>query len=193
VSAYEVIGFAFGLLCVILTIRESIWTWPAGIVSVVAFGLLFFRIRLYADMALQGFYVVTGFIGWWSWKFGGERGTELRIRALGHRARLLLLALLVPSVAAMRWYLVTFTDASLPFWDSLASTLSVFAQVLLMRKVFENWVLWITVDVLSVGIYVTKGVYLTAALYVVFLGLAVLGFRGWRARLEASDAVGAAP
>jgi nicotinamide mononucleotide transporter len=195
VSVYEVVGFAFGLLSVVLTIRESLWCWPAGIVSVVAFGLLFYEIRLYADMALQGFYVVTGFLGWWSWRFGGERRTELRIGVLSARARAGagLLAVLLPAVWAMRWYLVTYTDASLPGWDSLASTLSVFAQVLLMRKVFESWILWIAVDVLSVGIYLAKGVYLTAILYVVFLVLAILGLREWRRRLAAAGVGGAIP
>jgi nicotinamide mononucleotide transporter len=74
----------------------------------------------------------------------------------------------------------TWTDASLPFWDTLASSLSVAAQLLLMRKILENWLLWIVVDVISVGIYVAKGVYLTSALYAAYLLLAVLGWRAWR-------------
>ena len=86
-------------------------------------------------------------------------------------------------MALVATLLKKFTDASLPVWDSLASGLSVAAQLLLMRKVFENWMLWIAVDVLSVGIYFAKGAYVTTVLYAIFLGLAITGYLAWRRAL----------
>jgi nicotinamide mononucleotide transporter len=94
-------------------------------------------------------------------------------------------ALLAPSTVIVALALGTWTDASLPWWDTLTTVLSIAAQLLLMRKVLENWVCWIAVDVLSIGLYVAKGVYLTAGLYGVFLVLAVLGWRAWRAAWRA--------
>jgi len=102
------------------------------------------------------------------------------VRTLSGRERLGLALLLTPVVVLVTAALRTWTDASLPFWDTLASSLSVAAQLLLMRKVLENWLLWIVVDAMSIGIYVAKGVYLTSALYAVYLLLAILGWRAWR-------------
>lgn len=182
-SIYEIVGVTTGLASVVLTVRQNIWNWPVGIVSVIAFGMLFFQIKLYADMALQVFYVITGFIGWYMWKFGGAHHSALQVQKLTLKGRIILMALITPTVFVVGKLLAAFTDASLPFLDSLASALSVLAQLLMMRKLFESWVLWITVDVLSVGIYCFKGVYLTAGLYVLFLGLAIAGFVAWRRHL----------
>lgn len=176
---FEVIGVSFGLISVYLTVKQNIISWPAGIISVIAFAILFFKIKLYADMGLQIFYVITGFYGWYLWKYGGAGKTELKVRILDNTRRLKILLIFVPSVLVMSLYLKTYTDASLPIWDSLASTLSLFAQILLMKKILENWACWILVDIMSIAIYIYKGVYLTAGLYFVFLILASAGFIEW--------------
>lgn len=179
-SPYELVGVAFGLLSVYLTVRENIWCWPTGIVSVIAFAVLFFDIKLYADMLLQIFFLVTGFQGWYYWLYGGKNRGELPISQLDQAQVLALGAGLVVAVAAIGYLFDTYTDAHIPFWDAAASGMSVLAQVLLMRKKIENWYLWIAVDVLSIGIYIYKAVYLTAGLYVVFLALAIAGLLAWR-------------
>ena len=183
-NIYEIVGAVTGLLCVLLIIYRNIWNWPIGIISVIAYAVLFFQIKLYADMSLQIFYVVTGFIGWWMWAYGGEKGTELKVRAMSWKARTCTVAAFIPCYWGIAWFLQHYTNASIPFWDSFASTLSVFAQILLMKKLFENWILWIAVDVLSIGIYIYKGVYLTVGLYSVFLVLAIMGFIAWKKLLK---------
>jgi nicotinamide mononucleotide transporter len=179
-SPYELVGVIFGLISVILTVRASIWSWPVGIISVIAFAVLFFEIKLYADMLLQAFFLVTGFIGWYDWKYGGANRTELPITLLTQRQRLAVGIGLILAIAAVGYAFDTYTDAHIPFWDAAASGASVVAQILLMRKKLENWYIWIAVDVLSIGIYIYKEVYLTAGLYVVFLGLAIGGLFAWR-------------
>lgn len=179
-SLYEIIGVAFGLLSVYLTVRENIWCWPTGIISVIAFAVLFFEIKLYADMLLQVFFLVTGFQGWYYWLYGGKNRTELPITQLSRSQVLTLAVVLVAAIAIIGYMFDTYTDAHIPFWDAAASGMSVIAQILLMRKKLENWYLWIAVDVLSIGIYIYKAVYLTAGLYVVFLALAIGGLLAWR-------------
>lgn len=179
-STYEIIGVVFGLLSVYLTVREHIWCWPTGIVSVIAYGLLFYEIKLYADMLLQIFFLVTSFQGWYLWLHGGKDRSELSITRLSRNQIIALGVGLVICAAAIGYMFDTYTDAHIPFWDAAASSMSVLAQILLMRKKFENWHLWIAVDLLSIGIYVYKEVYLTAGLYVVFLVLAIGGLLAWR-------------
>jgi nicotinamide mononucleotide transporter len=179
IAALEWIATLSGLACVILTVRKSIWCWPVGLVSVLAFMAMFWAIRLYADAALQVFYVATGIYGWWAWLHAGPHGHRLPVGKLSLRGWCVASAFVAIGVSTAGWWLANHTDADFPYWDTLTTCLSLVAQVLLMRKIFETWVFWILVDVFSIGIYTAKGVYLTAGLYSVFLILAVTGFATW--------------
>jgi len=183
-SPYEWIGVAFGFLSVYLTVKQNVWCWPTGIISVIAFVVLFYEIKLYVDVGLQIFFVVTSLQGWYYWLYGGQYKTELPISFLNKKQIEILTLTLALSVLVIGYAFDTYTDAHIPFWDAAASGLSVVAQILLMRKKFENWYLWIAVDILSIGIYLYKSVYLTAGLYVVFLGLAISGLVAWRNSLK---------
>ncbi len=178
-STYEIIAVVFGLISVYLTTSQNIWSWPTGLVSVVAFGLLFFDIKLYADVILQAFFFVTGLLGWYWWKFGGKNKTELQVKLLKSVSRWWIFLSIIPCLALMGWLLSNYTDASLPYWDSFISVVSIFAQLLLTKKIFENWILWIAVDIVAIGVYSFKEVYLTTGLYVIFLCLATVGLIKW--------------
>ncbi len=184
-SPYELVGVVFGLISVALTVRASIWCWPTGIVSVAAFAVLFYDIKLYADMLLQIFFLITSVQGWYYWSRGGAQASTLPITTLSNRQRAGTAIGLVIAVLVVGWMFSSYTDAHLPFWDAAASGGSVVAQLLLLRKKLENWVIWIAVDVLSIGIYLYKEVYLTAGLYVVFLLLAIGGLISWRRAMQA--------
>jgi nicotinamide mononucleotide transporter len=179
-SFLEIIGVAFGLLTVYFSVKQNIWTWPTGIISVSAFGFLFFDIKLYADMCLQIFFLWSCIQGWYFWLRGGENRTELEISILSNQQCVLIGCGVIGCVALLGFLFHTFTDAALPYVDSTASGMSVVAQLLMMRKKLEHWYLWIAVDVLSVGIYIYKDIYLTAGLYVVFLLLSIKGLLAWR-------------
>ncbi|MFA6437235.1 MAG: nicotinamide riboside transporter PnuC [Candidatus Paceibacterota bacterium] len=178
-NIYEIVGVIFGAWCVYLAAKEKILNWPIGIISVIALGVMFFQIKLYADMGEQVFYIITGFYGWYLWKHGGEKKTELKVRVLNNTERLQAFLFLIFGSLLMGFSLKNFTDASIPYLDSFTTVMSLIAQIFLMTKVFENWVLWILVDVLAIGIYAYKGVYLTAGLYIIYLILASTGFYNW--------------
>ena len=177
------------LASVVLTVKRRISCWPVGLVSVIAYAVFFLRLKLYADTGLQLFYFATGLLGWWHWARGGPDHGAALIRILRPRERTLAGAVLLAGIASLAWALARFTDASLPVWDSIASGLSVAAQLFLMRKVLESWLLWIAVDVLSVGIYAFKHAWVTCGLYAVFLVLAVGGWMAWRAALSRGETV----
>jgi nicotinamide mononucleotide transporter len=187
-SGAELLGTVTGLACVALTVRAHILCWPIGIVSCAAFAKLFFDIKLYADAILQLFFIATSVWGWWGWLHApreGAKGTSepppkvLPISRLSGRETAVQLGVTVSAILLTGWMFRSYTDAHLPFWDSTIAGLSVTAQILLVRKKLENWVLWIIVDVLSIGVYFYKKVYLTSALYAVFLVLASRGLYEW--------------
>ena len=180
-SPLEIVGAAAALLSVWLTVRRHIWCWPIGLVSVVAYAVFFRQIKLYADMWLQVFFFFTGIQGWYWWLRGGDTRTELPITSLTPRQRLQIGAVTALCIATVGYLHARFTDADLPFWDAAASGMSVTAQLLMTRKKIECWHLWAAVNLLSVGIYLSKSLTLTTGLYALFLVLALLGLRDWSA------------
>jgi nicotinamide mononucleotide transporter len=180
VSTLEIIAALLGALSVYLSVRQNIWSWPTGIVNVCIYSVVFYDAKLYADMGLQVIYAALSIYGWYEWLYGGANRTELHVTRTSPRLGVLLSLLALAGTAALGLLLRTTTDAALPFLDSFLSSTSLVAQWMMTRKKLENWLVWIFVDVLYVGMFVYKGLHVTAVLYAVFLVLAVRGYIDWR-------------
>ena len=176
----------FGVIGVWLSVKEKVWAWPAGIVNVSLYAIVFWRARLYADTGLQVVYLALSLYGWYEWLYGGANRSPLRVTRTPPREAVLLAMGAVLLAVVMGTALARGTDASLPWLDSSLTAASLAAQWLLTRKRLENWIVWIVADVVYVGMFLYKGLRLTAVLYAVFLVLAVLGLREWRRSLRAS-------
>lgn len=176
----ELIAAIVGALSVWLSVRQNIWSWPTAIVNVVLYTLVFYEAKLYADMGLQVIYAVLSVYGWYEWLYGGEGRTELHVTRTGPRLGVLLGAIALLGSAVLGTLLHHETDAALPYMDAALSSTSLVAQWMMTRKLLENWLVWIAVDVLYVGMFIFKELYLTAGLYAVFLALAVRGYIDWR-------------
>ena len=187
VSYVEFIGTVLGLVSVFLAARANILTWPTGIANAIFFLVIFYQIHLYSDMFLQLYFCGMGVYGWFSWKHRAAYDHSL-IRTLTNKSRLLLAALIalvtvVVGTLITRIHLVlpqVFDHpATYPYIDTFIAISSILATILLARRIFETWVLWIAVDITSIGLYSVKGVKLIAAEFVIFLALAVLGIYSW--------------
>ena len=183
---FEVAGFLTGVVAVWLTAKESPWCWPTGLVNVSLYIVVFWKAKLYADTGLQVVYVGVCLYGWWEWLHGGPGGGQLAVSRTPRRVLAALSLAGAAFAAALGLFLSRKTDASLPFWDAATTAGSLVAQLLQSRKWIETWWFWIAVDVVYVGVYVAKGLHLTAVLYAVFLALCVLGLVEWRRSLEAT-------
>lgn len=181
----EIIAVVFGLICVWLTVRQNIWCWPTGLVMVSLYIFIFLEAKLYSDMLLQVIYVGLQFYGWHAWLYGGPDRSQLSVSRLAGRDVATWLAVCAAGTLALGGFMSHSTDASFPFPDAFTTTASLIAQWLMGRKKLESWLVWITVDVVSIALYSAKELYLTAGLYAVFLGLATLGFFEWRKTLQA--------
>lgn len=187
-SALEVAGFLTGVLGVALMARQHVWAWPVSLVNVALYAVVFRDARLYADMGLQVIYFVLCAYGWYHWTRGAGPAAQLPVTRAPRGALIGGGAVALLACLALGASLGRFTDAALPYLDSALGAFSLVAQWLQTRKWIENWLLWIAVDLVYVGMYVFKGLYLTAALYVVFLVLAVLGWLAWRTSLRSAAA-----
>jgi nicotinamide mononucleotide transporter len=183
VSWAEAAGFVTGAVCVWLVAREHVANWPTGIANNVFFGVLFWAAGLYADAGLQLGYLGLGAYGWWQWVAGGPRGPA----QVSRTSRDEWLALAVAGAlgtAALTVLLSRVTNSTVPFWDAVTTVLSLLATYGQCRKRLESWWLWIAADLIYVPLYAYKQLYLTAGLYLVFLGLCVIGLVSWRASLR---------
>lgn len=183
-SPLEGIAAAFGVVSVFLSTRQNIWSWPTAIVNVTLYTIVFYQGQLYGQMGLQTVYLVLSIYGWYQWLHGGEKRTELRVSRASLRLLAVLGALNVLACVALAW-LLRHTDAALPWLDSALTTTSLIAQWMMTRKILENWVIWIVLDVVYVPMFLSQGLYATAALYAAFLVLAFMGLVEWRRSIPA--------
>lgn len=178
-TTLEAVSFVSGALCVWLTVRQSTWNFPIGLLNVATFSVVFFENKLYADAGLQLIYFVLTLLGWYLWVFGGENKTKLKVS----RATTRELAIVAATVAVLTfglWRILSHWGGSASFWDALTASISLGAQWLLNRKKLESWWLWIIVDIIYVPLYLYKALYLTALLYLIFVCMAVVGYREWK-------------
>ena len=145
---------------------------------------IFQQARLYSDMGLQVVYVFLQFYGWHQWLHGNKDHGELSVRRIKPNPGIVWMLIGCFGTAALGYAMNRYTDADLPYWDAATTVLSLIAQYLMAKKLLESWLFWIVVDVLAVGIYAVKSLYLTSGLYAVFLGLAVMGFFAWQSSMK---------
>lgn len=183
-TTLEITGTIFALLGVYLTVKQNIWCWPVAIIALIIYIYIFFQSKLYGDMGLQGIYILASVYGWYEWKYGKQDKHKLKV----HRAsiRTIGIAILVSIVltAVLGYVLHLKTDSDVPYWDAGTTVFSLLATWMMARKQLENWIFWIIIDLLYVGIYIYKGLYVTGLQYFIFTVMAVYGLIEWRKELE---------
>jgi nicotinamide mononucleotide transporter len=184
----ETLGFVTGAACVYLVVKEHVWNFPIGIANNIVFFVLFTRASLFADAGLQVIFLALAAHGWYAWLHGGPNREPLWVHNAPPRVLLACLLAVAVGTFAIRELLLVMKGAA-PFLDAFTTALSLTAQYLLNRKFIENWMVWITADVLYVYMYFTKGLPLTAVLYAGFIGLCVMGWRQWRSSMIDKRAV----
>jgi nicotinamide mononucleotide transporter len=177
----EVVAFVLAIAMVVLNIRVNPLGWPLAIVSSLLYFALFWNSKLYGDASLQIFFAIVAGWGWWQWLRGTEAdGSLLHVRELGARGRWIALLLLALAYPATALFLQHYTDTDVAWGDAFPTAASVLGQWLLGRKYVENWPTWVVVNVVSVGLFAYKGLWLTVALYAIFIAMSFAGWREWR-------------
>jgi len=176
----ELISFVLAIVTVLLNIRRVHWAWLFAIVSSATYGIVFFKARLYGDAGLQAVFIAASVWGWYEWLRGtGSDDQPLVVTCLDRAGWSWSLVGWLLGFVALSWFLHAYTDTDVPHMDGFLTAGSLLGTLLAARKKVENWHVWIAVDVLYVGLYVYKGLHLTAVLYAVFVAMAVLGLRAW--------------
>lgn len=186
-SYAELTGTVFGLLSVWFAAKQNILTWGAGLINILFFFAIFYQVQLYSDMFLQVYFFITSIYGWAVWK--KQKADHRPVYSLSTKSRLLtgiciiiltgLLGLLIKKIHLLLPGVFK-QPASFPFADTFIAVCSIIATVFLAKRFWENWILWIVVDVVCVFVYFKKGIFFISAEYAVFFGLAVYGLILWK-------------
>ncbi len=175
----QIVGFVLGMLYLWLEYRANIWLWLVGMVMPVVHGVLYYQAGLYADSAMNVYYLLAGLYGWIVWFRAPKRKDGGAIVHTPARRWPVLALAYVAVHGLIYWVLVTFTNSTVPFWDSLTTALSIIGIWMLSRKYVEQWLIWIVVNAVTVALYVYKGIPVTATLYLIYLVMGVAGYRRW--------------
>lgn len=184
----EIIAVVFGMVAIWLASKGEVVNFGIGLVNCVLYGILFGREGLYSGMILQGIYFAINLYGLYSWgKPKAEVDKELKVMWLTVKERVAIVAVIV--VTGVLWGMGVKWGAQLlpeniqepqyPMVDAILTTASIVAQILLTRKKIDNWVIWVLVDVVYIGLFLMVGMYWTTGLYVVYTGIAVNAVREW--------------
>lgn len=177
----EIIGSILSLIYLYLSIKQKISLWIFGFLCSALYIVVFFQSKFYADMSLQFYYLAVSVFGWISWRSGKQQsGKELPVKKI-KKLQALVLLLITTFVFLLYYFVLThYTDSPLPLGDSFTTALSITATWMLARKLIEHWILWVIVDGLSAGLYLYKGLYPTAILFVIYTVMAIVGWYQWK-------------
>ena len=175
----EIAGTVIGLIYLWLEYRASVWLWAANIVMPAIYIFIYAESGFYADMGINIYYLVASLYGWAVWLRRGDNGKELPITHTPKRKIIPLTLLGIASMAAILFILLRYTDSTVPYGDSFTTAASIVALYMLARKYVEQWLVWIVIDAVCCWLYVSKGLYPTAALYGLYTLLAIFGYRKW--------------
>ena len=174
----EWLGTISGFTCVYLAAKQNIWNWPIAIISVLAYSVLFYDYQLYGDAILQLYFLATSVYGWYYWN-KRKNDHSKPIVSLNTTEWFKVISTIIFLAAVLGYILDHYTDTNVPYADGFCTSMSFVAQFLMTRKVLQNWIFWIIVDICYVPLYLYKDLGLTAVLYTLFLALAVMGYLAW--------------
>jgi nicotinamide mononucleotide transporter len=178
-SQLEIVAVIISFLGIWLTARRQMLCWLVNLLACALYFKLFLDVRLYSDMVLQGLFGLASIYGWIAWARGKDAAGEVVVSRLPVYNAATGLSIGAIGAVVIGWFTSHYTNAALPWMDSALTSFSLVAQYWTARRHAASWLLWITVDVFYVGMFVFKGLSLTAGLYAGMIALAVLGYRRW--------------
>tara|TARA_B100001758_G_C18295014_1_gene549132 strand:+ start:374 stop:976 length:603 start_codon:yes stop_codon:yes gene_type:complete len=180
----EFIAVAFSILYVILAAKENIYCWTAAAISVSIYIYLCYSAKLYAETFLQFFYLIMAFVGYYNWSRSNLKSKKLSIQEWSINKHFMLIILGAISSLIMGFLLTSYTDAEIATLDSFTTIFSLFATYLVVKKIIENWLYWIVIDIAAVYLYFEKGLLLTSLLFIIYTVIAIFGYFKWLEKLE---------
>lgn len=177
----EILGFGIGILYLWWEYHANAKVWLASVVMPMISMWIYFSKGLYADFAINIYYLLIAIYGYvaWTFNFKTKEKKELPISRITVKTSIILIGAMAVLWVALAQILINFTDSSVPWSDAFTTALSIIAMWMMARKFAEQWLAWLVVDAVCVGLYIYKGIYFYAALYAIYTVIAYVGYRKW--------------
>lgn len=187
-SIWELAAVVLALAYLLLAMRENILCWYAAFASTAIYLVLFWDVSLLMESALQVFYLLMAIYGWWQWRNGSGQKAALHIHHWPARTHLFAVTAVGILTLAFGYMLDNYTSAALPYLDSFTTWGAVVTTYMVTRKVLENWLYWVVIDGAAIYLYIDRGLYLTALLFVLYVIIVIIGFFQWYALYQQQQA-----
>lgn len=178
-SPLEIFSVIISVIGVALTIKRSMWCWLFNFLAFILYAYLFYEYKLYGETILQFLFIMVNFYGFYQWLKGKQQDHEIRIEPIAIKLVVGQMILAAVGGFVFGWSLHHFTDAALPWLDSQLAAFSLLATYWTSRKHIATWILWVFVDIIYVGMFIHKDLFLTAGLYAAFVAMAAFGWWQW--------------
>ena len=192
-SAWEYVAVLLGLSYVILVMKESLWCWPAAFISTLIYTILFWQGALLMESFLSFYYLLMAIYGWYCWRNGPNKAIDayeaLPIQSWTWQRHSQMISITLVLSMITGFIMDNFTNADFAYLDSLTSCFSVLSTYLVARKVLENWLYWVVIDLVSIYLYINKGFYPTTILFVFYTVMSIWGYLHWRQSLTNNQAI----
>ena len=178
-SVLELVAVVLAIAYLLLAVKENTLCWYAAFVSTAIFLVIFWQVRLYMESGLQVYYLAMAVFGWYQWTRGGDQHRGIGITTWALRVHLAVFAVVVIAAYLSGTLLAQFTDARLPYIDSFTTWASIVTTYMVAKKVLENWIYWFVIDGISIFLYLDRGLYFTAILFMAYVIIVVFGWFTW--------------
>jgi len=181
-TSWEVLAVFLSIVYLILAIKQNLWCWGAAFFSTLIYSILFFDASLLMDSFLNIFYLIMAIYGWYSWKYTNalNKLEELKISSYNLNTNIKIIIVLTLISLCLGYYMANYTRADFAYLDTFTTVFAVFTTYMLTKKVLENWLYWVVIDSVSIYIYINKGFYLTAVLFLIYTILAIVAYFQWK-------------
>ncbi len=184
---WEPCAVILGVIYLLLAAKENIWCWPAGFMSTLIFMFLFWDATLVMQSALQCYYLGMAVYGWWNWR-EQESGEHLQVSRFTTWQHIAAMAVIAIATLTSTYLLNIYAESARPLLDSTTTWAAVITTWMVTRKILDNWLYWIVIDILSAYLYFDRGLLMTAVLYVAYSIIAVAGYVEWKKQLSSNNA-----
>jgi len=183
----EAIAVISAFLSVYYSVNRSLLLWLTGVISQITYFWLFLRLALYGDALLQIIFLVITIYGWVIWYRQQGQVNERQVSYLTFKQQFSILIATMIGIYFLSLGLRDYTNDALPFFDACITLCSITGQCLLCFKKIENWYYWLFTNIISVGVYAYKGIYLTSLLYIILIMVVINGIVQWRKALPKTN------
>ena len=183
----EIFGVILAIVYLVLAAKEIIWCWLCAFISSFIYVYLFWQVGLVMESMLNVFYIAMAIAGWLQWSYGGEEHQALRIRKLKAWQHGVIILLILLLAWLNGWFMQNYTSAVWPYIDSFTTWASVLTTFMVIYKILENWLYWFVIDGISIYLYIDRGLYLTAFLFLAYVVIVIFGYLSWRKKIIANE------